>query len=218
MPKLLALLTALFFLFTSSDAEARRKKNKHHKRSGVPAALKHSKAKQKQQNLLANKYKLPRIKNLAEQKKRIASKDSRRLVQVTDTSAYYLDPKIGSLDHGNKVYYHYTCTWVKDFLDTDLVQLHKDTGKKFKITSLTRPRSYQRKLKEVNGNAIVGKKWWQQSSHSTCSTVDISFYKLGSVGKKALRKKLIERQAQGKVIAVEEVKGGHFHVMVSPAY
>jgi len=216
MLKLLVLFSFCLGLFVSSDAEAGRKRRK---RSGVPIALQYSKAKQKQQNRAANKHKLTRIKNLSGVKKLIGTKGVQNLVLISSsTSSYYLDKDIGYLDPSNKVFYHYSCTFVKDFLDKEPAEAHRVTGKRSKITSLTRPTEYQVKLHKWKKGAIVGSKWWQQSSHSTCAAVDISFYKLGSSGKKWWRSRLIYLQSQGQVIAVEEKNQGHFHVMVLPTY
>lgn len=202
-------------LFFSSQAEARGKRRN---RSGVQIALRDTRAKQKQQNRAADRYSLSRIKNREELEKFINMKGDRHLVLVSDTDSYYLDSGIGYLDPGNERLYHFARIWVKLFLDTELDEAHKATGDRFKIASLVRPRDYQQKLHQHKRGAILGKRWWEQSSHMTGATVDISFKGLSPASMVWLRKRFVKLQKQGKVIAVQERRSGHFHIMILPTY
>ena len=215
MSKTLVFLFLCVCLFFPSRAEAGKRRCG---RPGVPAALRATQAKQKRQNNAADGYNLSRLKNRQEIEKFIAIKGKRQLVLVTETGSYYLDPYIGYLDPDHRHIYYYARIWVKHFLDTELTEARRVTGDRFKITSLVRPRDYQRKLHQHKSGAIVGKVWWRQSTHSTGATVDISFEGLSLTGHTWLRQRLRKLQAQGKIIAVEEACSGHFHLMILPSY
>lgn len=205
-------------LLFPSQTEA---KGRGYNYSDTPVELRGSKAKQKQQNRAADRYNLSRIKDRNELEKFIAMKGGRQLVLLLETDSYYLDPDIGYLDPGYEELYQYTRIWTRLFLDTELAEAHLATGDRFKIASLVRPLDYQQKLYRNKNNkvgAIVGKKWWQQSSHPTGATVDISFDGMSLEGKNWLRKRFRKLQSQGKIIAAEEPRGRHFHLMILPSY
>ena len=215
MYNLFALFSLCICLLFPAQAAAN---GRRYKRSGASSALRDTRAKQKQQNRAANRYDLSRIEDRSELEKFIAMAGPRRLVAVSDTDSYYLDPDIGYLDPGYEHLYRHARVWVKLFLDTELTEARRVTGDRFKIASLVRPRSYQEKLSRRKSGAIFGKRWWEQSSHMTGATVDISFKGLSVAGQRWLRQRLKKLQAQGQIIAVEERYSGHFHVMVLPSY
>ncbi len=215
MSKLLAIFFLSVCLILPVKAEAGR--------CGPPApkALRNSKEKQKQQNRAANKYGLIRLKDLNDLQALIKSTGKLRLVQVTSSKSYWLNKNIGQLDPNNKQLYRYVRVWTKAFLDKETAAARKATGDRYEVAGMVRTDDYQKKLHNYKGNklgAIRGKKWWQQSSHLTGSTVDISLDGMSSASKKWWRKRLQKLQKQGKVIAVEEVCGNHFHIMVLPTY
>ena len=212
-PLVVLLLSICFVLPVQADKE----------RCGynVPSELEHhGHAKQKKQNLAANKYVLSRINNLDTLGDFIKRSIVWRSVIVTDTPAYYLDKEIGRRDRKNKGLYHYTRIWVKLFLDNELSAGHLVTGDRYKIASLVRTKVYQKRLRRHDRRigAIGGKKWWQQSSHLTGSAVDISFNGLSPAGFAWLQNRLVKLQDEGKVIVVQESCKNHFHVMVLPSY
>lgn len=175
-----------------------------------------TKVKQKKYNGSANKYRLTRIKDLAQLKKFIEKK---LLIFIPDTDAYVLDSdQIGQWDQDNKVLYYYARPYVKDLLDTEPTACHAQTGDVYSVASLVRTRAYQKTLHDNDhkAGAIVGKKLWKQSAHLTGAAVDISYKGLSEEGKSCLRERLHKREKQGQIIVLYEKS--HFHIMVLSNY
>ncbi len=223
MSKFMVLLSLCICLSFPAQAESGRKHNKRPSISAKKKAVSRARiifalqAKQKEQYRIALKYNLY-IKDADELKELITHN---LLALISDTGSYYLDEGengIGYLDPDNKYMYHYARFWVKPFLDTELGAVHKETGDIFKIPSLVRTPEYQLKLHKDEKGAILGG-GWRTSSHETGATVDISFEGVSDLGKKLLggRLRRLEKK-EHKIIVVEEVKKGHWHVMVLPNY
>lgn len=181
----------------------------------IPKNLKGSIASQKRQNRIADRYNLTRLKDRSALKRFIKKG---LLVEVVDTDAYYISVYTGYLDPGHEDLYRHTRPWVKLFLDDVLVEGHKKFGEDFKITSLVRTRWYQRRLIRKNRNAIGGRAWWQQSSHLTGSTVDISYKDMSPKLQKWFEKRLSRMERQGLIEANKEYGSRHYHIMVHPRY
>jgi len=181
----------------------------------APKNLKAGISSQKRQNRIADKHKLIRLKNRAELELIIKKG---RLVEIVDTDAYFISEYTGMLDPDHQELYWHARPWVLLFLD-DVLREGFDTFKEdFKVTSLVRTRWYQKKLRRVNRNAIGGTAWWQQSSHLTGSTVDISYRGMSYKLQRWFEGKLSLMEKQGLIEASKEFGSRHYHIMVHPRY
>ena len=177
--------------------------------------LKPSIASQKRQNRIADRYKLARLKNLTQLKKSIKKG---YLVKIDDSDAYFVSEYTGVLDPDNQELYWYARPWVLLFLDSVLREGFDTFKEDFKVTSLVRTRWYQRKLSEVNSHAIIGRAKWQQSSHLTGSTVDVSYKGMSRKLQRWFEKKLSRLEKRGLIEATKEFGSYHYHIMVHPLY
>lgn len=205
----LAIVATLASLVTDADAGRRKKR----RGSPVPAELRGGEAAQKRHNRAATAENLTRLDDRADLERFIAQG---HLVEIVGTSSYYLDA-VGGHDPGHEALYRYARPWTKRFLDKELADGHAKYGHRFKVTSLVRTSSYQRRIcRSGNGAAICGGDWWEQSLHLTGATVDISKEGMSRKTLAWMRKRLIRLQKQGLVAAIEE--RGAFHVFVRKAY
>jgi hypothetical protein len=211
--KFLACLLAFVAAFASVSADADAGKRKRHRGSSVPAALRGGEAAQKRHNRAADADKLSRLDSRSELERFIKRG---WLVEISDTSAYWLDA-VGGHDPGHEDLYRHARAWTKRFLDKELGAAHAKFGIRFKITSLVRTERYQKSIcRSGNGAAICGGDWWERSLHLTGATVDISKEGMGSKALAWMRRRLVQLQEQGLVGAIEE--RGAFHVFVRKAY
>lgn len=200
-PVIPAALIALFLL--PADAHAKR------------ASLKGSVVSQKRQNLAADRHRLSRLRDLGDLKRFVRKG---LLVPVEDTDAYVIGPGLGCMDPDHAAWYRHARPWTKTFLDRELGAAHRETGERFRVTSLVRTRAYQRKLVRSGANAISGRKWWMRSSHLTGATVDISYKDMSKKAQRWLDKRLLALERRGLVEATKERRSYCYHVMVFPKY
>jgi len=158
------------------------------------------------ENCWVDSHKLERYRDRARLRQAIAADE---LVSVSDTDSYFIDQELGEEDPDVAELYVYARPWVKDFLDQFLGQAHAELGFRFALTSLVRPKDYQSRLRQSNSAAA------KESTHTTGSTVDIAFEGLTWKQKQWVRKKLLELESRGLIMATEEVHNGCFHVFVS---
>lgn len=166
------------------------------------------------QNILADRYRLERMSNLAMVKKFIAKG---KLVPVAKEGAhYFIDEHIGELDAENKNYYRHARPFTRDFI-LKFSADHAKFGKPIKATSLVRTVPYQQKLRRINKNAApaTGK---LRSTHLTGATVDISFEDMSPDEMKWADSELKSLMRQNKIYYIREKTGGCYHIMVFPSY
>ncbi len=215
------ILLALFFTLS---ADARPRRTHRAQRSawkGVPMIMRGGMTAGMRQNAAADRDDLTRFDDLQQLQQFI---DRKLLVPVSATASYRLDTRMGSMDPGNRDAYAHARPWVRAFLDQELGKAHRLYGERFLVTSLVRTRAYQKKLCRSNPAAICGEAYWQQSAHLTGGTVDIAYYKdenrapLDPKAKNWLRNRLLTLAKQGKIIVIDEVGNGCFHINVQKAY
>lgn len=161
------------------------------------------------ENRRADGYRLERYRDRDRLKRAV---DEAELVPIGDTASYYIDEELGEEDPDRAELYVHARPWVKRFLDQFLARAHSELGFRFAVTSLVRPKSYQRRLRRTNGAAA------DESTHATGSTVDIAMAGLSWAQKQRLRKMLLELESRGLVLATEEPRIGCFHIFVSPDF
>jgi hypothetical protein len=172
------------------------------------------------QNDLADRYRLPRFKNLDQLKAFIKAG---MLVKVVNTDAYILDPTFGEKDPDHRELYAHVQPWTKAFLDRELGTAHEKFGTRYVITSLVRTQKYQDLLCGLHGrrnvNAICGGHGWKRSAHLTGAVVDIGRLGLTAEEQTWMRRRLNVLRSHGKLVYIPE--GGQqycFHIMVLPSY
>ncbi len=162
-----------------------------------------------EENRRADACKLERYRDRARLEQAIASGE---LVAIGDTDSYFIDQELGEEDPDKAEAYVHVRPWVKTFLDQFLGRAHEELGFRFALTSLVRPKTYQSRLRETNTAAA------RESTHTTGATVDISLGGLTWTQKQWVRKKLLELEARGVIMATEEAHIGCFHVFVTPDF
>ena len=186
----------------------------------IPAAalavpLKGSISSMKWQNIVADRYRLERMKNLAMVKKFIGNG---KLVLVQSQGAHhFIDEHLGELDAENKNYYRHARTFTRDFILKFSADFHAKFGKQIKVTSLVRTEWYQARLRRVNKNAAPARDELR-SSHLTGATVDISFEDMSPAEMAWIEGELKSLMRQNKLYAIKEKTGGCYHIMVFPSY
>ncbi len=162
-----------------------------------------------EENRRADAGKLERYRDRQRLEQAIAAGE---LVPLSDTASYFIDEELGEEDPDKAELYVHARPWVKEFIDQFLGRAHVELGFRFAVTSLVRPKTYQSRLRESNRSAA------KESTHPTGSTVDISLNGLTWPQKQWVRKKLLELEARGLILATEEPRIGCFHVFVAPEF
>lgn len=167
------------------------------------------------QNIIADRYRLERMTNLAMVKKYIAKG---KLVPVANQGAhYFVDEHLGELDTENKHYYRHARPFTREFILKFSADYHSKFSKRIKVTSLVRTEWYQRRLRRINRNAAPARNELR-SAHLTGATVDISFEEMSSDEMKWIEHELKSLMRKNKLYAIKERTGGCYHIMVFPSY
>lgn len=162
-----------------------------------------------EENRRADALKLERYRDRSRLEQAVAAGE---LVPVGDTDSYLIDEELGEEDPDQAELYVHARPWVKKFLDQFLGQAHAELNFRFAVTSLARPKTYQARLRESNSAAA------RESTHPTGSTVDISMDGLSWKQKQWVRKRLLDLEGRGLVLATEEPRIGCFHIFVDPSF
>jgi hypothetical protein len=104
--------------------------------------------------------------------------------------------------------------WTHRFIVQLAAGYHALFGAPLKITGLTRTIDFQRTLRRTNGNAALP----AASSHVTGAAVDIGTGGMPARGRAWLRHVLSRLTREGVVLAIEESRYPHFHVVVRRSY
>lgn len=199
------------------------------------ASLRGSHASLAKQNDVADEYGIPRIKDETQLERMIEEKI---LIPIEDTKAYYIDETLGEEDSEDAENYAYARRSVEVFLNQLLPPIHRETGYRFRITSLVRTLVYQRALiyGKYRSSAARGQSSDRRSPHLTGLAVDISRKDMPAGVMKLLRARLKSLEDQNVIEATEEkvvvrrikigkrkwkrkASGGNcFHVMVFPNF
>ncbi|WKZ28652.1 MAG: DUF5715 family protein [Patescibacteria group bacterium] len=184
--------------------------------SSIPVVEARGRA-QKRQNAAADRHDLDRIRDIPHLKRLIAGG---YLVKIdgSDTDAYAIADELGEEDPGNRALYMHGRPYTKAFLKDLLGRAHREFGREYKVTSLTRTWEYQRLLCKSNDNAICGGKGWKRSSHLTGATVDISYVGFSKSEHRWFRRELDALQKRGTIIYIKEYAQSCYHIMVLPTY
>jgi hypothetical protein len=107
--------------------------------------------------------------------------------------------------------------WTRRFIVQLAAGYHARFGARIKITGLTRTADFQRRLRLTNGNAAppAGA---AASSHLTGAAVDIGTRDVSVAGRAWLRHVLRQLAGRKLLLAIEELRYPHFHVVVRRAY
>lgn len=201
----------------------------------VAASLRGSHASLAKQNDVADEYGIPRIKDEAQLERMIEEKI---LIPIEDTKAYFIDETLGEEDAEDAENYAYARRSVEVFLNQLLPPIHRETGYRFRITSLVRTLIYQQALihGKYKSSAARGRSSDRRSPHLTGLAVDISRKDMPAGVMKLLRERLKSLEGQNVIEATEEkvvvrrikvgkrkwkrkASGGNcFHVMVFPNF
>ena len=103
--------------------------------------------------------------------------------------------------------------WTKRFIEQLAAAKRRSFGTPLRITGLTRTQAYQEALGMTNGNAAPAH-GDSRSTHLTGASVDISKRRLPLREIKWLRAVLRQLTVDGLVLAIEEFRQPHFHVLV----
>ena len=161
------------------------------------------------ENRKADAFRLERYGDRARLEQAIAAGE---LAPIADTACYYVDEELGEEDPDRAELYVHAKPWVRNFLDQFLGRAHAELDFRFAVTSLVRPRSYQKQLRRSNSSAA------SESTHATGSTVDIAMAGLTWSQKQWVRKELLDLERRGLILATEEPRIGCFHIFVSPDF
>jgi LysM repeat protein len=126
-----------------------------------------------------------------------------------ETRTYWID--------GVPARYRVTRPWTKRFVGQLAAGFHGTFGTRLKVTGLTRTATYQRGLQLINSNAAPAE-GDLASSHLTGAAVDLGTRDLSAQELAWLRHVLRHLAAQGVVLAIEEFRYPHFHVLVLREY
>jgi hypothetical protein len=171
---------------------------------------------QRLQNDLADRYHLPRFKDIGQLKAYIKAG---KMARVEDTDAYRLDATFGEKDPDHRDTYAHVQPWTKAFLDREIGAAHAKFGTQYVITSLVRTQKYQNMLCHGNANAICGGYGWKRSAHLTGATVDIGRLGLTEEEQDWLEHRLNVLWRQGKLVYIAEAGQQYcLHIMVLPTY
>jgi hypothetical protein len=126
-----------------------------------------------------------------------------------ETATYWLD--------GVRPAHRVARPWTRRFLAEIAGAFHGVFGSRLKVTGLTRTAQYQRRLRLVNGNAAPAG-GDTPSAHLTGAAVDISTRDVSRPERTWLRRVLRLLRGRQVLLAIEEFRQPHFHVLVLPPY
>ena len=182
--------------------------------SGAP--LKGGKSSMRWQNILADRYRMERAKNLKDLKRLIAKN---KLVGIPDGNAhYFLNEHLGELDAPNREYYKHARAYTRNFVLEFSGLFYARFGKKIMVTSLVRTEEYQKRLRRAGNPNAAPVRGGLRSAHLTGSVVDISFKDLSDDEISWISGWLKSAMKKNRLYAIKESRGGCFHIMVLPSY
>jgi hypothetical protein len=140
-------------------------------------------------------------------------------VRILPAKEYCLDEKMGKGYPEPELLQH-ALPWVDNFLDCAGVHFYRMfPGEVLKVTSLLRDEKRQRQLLRITPNAAPVDDPDERSAHMTGSVVDISTKGMSQKQIAWMRYYLVELQARGLVIALEERNASMaFHIFVHPGF
>jgi hypothetical protein len=185
-------------------------------RAQRPVDLKGTAYRLARQNRLADEWDLSRMSS-ATMIRRMASNGY--LVHIPSGGrGFYVDSRLGA-GYSERSALRYARPWVLRFLEREGGH-YADAfgGARFKVTSLIRTETYQRRLARRNVNAATGDDADSRSPHLTGSTLDISKKGMSARELAWMRRHLVALQKLGWVDAIEEIATNSFHVFVTPDF